>query len=187
MRSKLYRRSIESALSSGHGTVAPAYQHLPTSRRHEQGLVPGRFSVRAGRFHYDRRSVYEGRWYILPTDVWLDGAYLPMGESIFLLKLPIMPPCPELANNSRLLLWPGSEIARTCTTRVRTATAKVPYQVDTLLNCSIKNERCLTSRLLHCKREVTFRIDGSFERIGCLGRRPDHKSSAQSGIPLALP
>src|SRR5437763_11926472 len=87
----------------------------------------------------------------------------------------------------RLLLWPGSEIARTCTTRVRTATAKVPYQVDTLLKCSIKNERCLTGRLLHRKREVAFRIDGSFERKCSRGRRPDHKSSAQSGIPLSLP
>src|SRR5712692_11782810 len=81
---------------------------------------------------------------------------------------------------------PDSEIARIRATRAGAAVAKVPVQVDALLYGPIKVERCLTGRLLHCKREVALRIDGSVQRIGSLGRRCDRKRSAQDATPLAL-
>src|SRR5437588_6478697 len=64
----------------------------------------------------------------------------------------------------RLRPWPGREIARTRATRVRTTAAEVPSQ-EVLLKRSIKDERCLTGRLLDRKREVALRIDGSREWI----------------------
>jgi len=51
---------------------------------------------------------------------------------------------------------PNNEKAWIRATGVRTATAKKPFQVDTLLHCPIKVEGCLSSRLLHRKREVAL-------------------------------
>src|SRR5438876_7413119 len=68
----------------------------------------------------------------------------------------------QTRDDSWLRPWPGREIARTRATRVRTAAAEVPSQ-GVLLKRSIKDERCLTGRLLDRKREVALRIHGSRE------------------------
>lgn len=74
--------------------------------------------------------------------------------------------------NSQLKLWTNSEIARIRAARVRIAAAIVPFQIDTLVHLSMKEERQLTVRLLHCKREVALSINNPGEGISYLRRRP---------------
>jgi len=75
----------------------------------------------------------------------------------------------EETEGRRLIPRPNRKIPRIHATRIRTATAKVPMQVITILvmlNCSIKVKRHLTARLLHRKRKVTLQIHLPTQRIG---------------------